>query len=62
MVKKSHLEPKKIIETTKSVEIVLSPEKYYFLDTFKWLGVSPLLENILRYTKLWVSPQKFIKK
>ena len=52
---------KKNIETNKSVKIVLSPEKHYFFDTFKWLGVSPLHENILKYTKLWVSPEIYKK-
>ena len=37
---------------------ILSPEKYSFLGTIKWLSVSSLLQNILTYTKLWVSPWK----
>ena len=34
-------------------------EKYYFLDTIKWLNVSPLLENVL--DKIMINPDEIIK-
>ena len=35
-------------------------EKYYFLDTIKWLNVSPLLEDVLG--KIMINPAEIIKR
>ena len=35
-------------------------EKYYILDTIKWLNVSPLLEDVLG--KIMINPAEIIKR